>query len=70
LRYQGRNARLFPGAGSIDLVGMLRALPPGIPVSVEAPVLWDAPALDRSRAALRGAREVLELACADCRHLA
>ncbi|MBB3748269.1 sugar phosphate isomerase/epimerase [Mycolicibacterium sp. BK634] len=71
LRYQGRNARLFPGAtGNIDLVAMLRALPPGVPVSVEAPVLWQGPALDRSRAALRGAREVLELADAGCRHSA
>ncbi|BBY63565.1 sugar phosphate isomerase/epimerase family protein [Mycolicibacterium helvum] len=70
LRYQGRNARLFPGAGNIDLVAMLRALPRDIPVSVESPVLWQAPAIDRSRAALRGAREVLELAYADCRHLA
>lgn len=69
LRYQGRNARLFPaGAGNIDLVAMLRALPPMIPVSVEAPVLWQAPAFDRARAALRGAREVLELAYADCRY--
>lgn len=70
LRYQGRNARLFPGAGHIDLVAMLRALPGGVPVSVEAPVLWQAPAIERSRAALRGAREVFELAYADCRHLA
>jgi sugar phosphate isomerase/epimerase len=70
LRYQGRNARLFPGAGNIDLVAMLRALPRDVPISVEAPVLWRAPALDRSRAALRGAREVLELADADCRYSA
>ncbi len=68
LRYQGRNARLFPGAGNIDLVAMLRALPRDVPVSVEAPVLWQASAIDRSRAALRGTREVLELAYADCRH--
>jgi sugar phosphate isomerase/epimerase len=67
LRYQGRNARLFPGAGNIDLIAMLCALPRDVPVSVEAPVLWQAPAIDRSRAALRGAREVLELAYADCR---
>ncbi|WP_179467241.1 sugar phosphate isomerase/epimerase family protein [Mycolicibacterium vinylchloridicum] len=71
LRYQGRNARLFPsGAGNIDLVAMLRALPSSVPVSIEAPVLWQAPALERSRAALRGAREVLELAGTDCRHSA
>ena len=68
LRYQGRNARLFPGAGNIDLVAMLRALPQDVPVSVEAPVLWAAPAIDRSRAALRGAREVLGLAYVDCGH--
>lgn len=68
LRYQGRNARLFPGAGNIDLVAMLRALPGDIPVSVEAPVQWQAPAIDRSRAALRGAREVLDLAYTGCRH--
>ncbi|MCX2932565.1 TIM barrel protein [Mycobacterium sp. CVI_P3] len=68
LRYQGRNARLFPGAGNIDLVAMLRALPPEVPVSVEAPVLWQAPAIERSRAALRGAREVLDLAYTGCRH--
>ena len=43
---------------------MLRALPQDVPVSVEAPVLWEAPAIDRSRAALRGAREVLGLAFA------
>ncbi|WP_319435940.1 sugar phosphate isomerase/epimerase family protein [Mycobacterium sp. RTGN5] len=70
LRYQGRNARLFPGAGNIDLAAMLRALPRDVPVSVEAPVLWQASALERSRAALRGAREVLDLAYADCGHLA
>lgn len=68
LRYQGRNARLFPGAGGIDLVAMLRALPSEVPVSVEAPVLWRASAIERSRAALRGAREVLELARAEWRH--
>ncbi|KMO83636.1 sugar phosphate isomerase/epimerase family protein [Mycolicibacterium chlorophenolicum] len=69
LRDQGRTARLFPGAGNIDLVAMLGALPQGVPVSVEAPVLWQAPAIERSRAALRGAREVLDLA-SDRRHLA
>ncbi|EHB55633.1 Xylose isomerase domain-containing protein TIM barrel [Mycolicibacterium rhodesiae JS60] len=70
LRYQGRNARLFPGAGNIDLIAMLRALPRDIPVSIEAPVLWQAPPLERSRAALRGAREVLDLVTADYRHSA
>ncbi|MDW5614260.1 sugar phosphate isomerase/epimerase family protein [Mycolicibacterium sp. jd] len=58
LRYQGRNARLFPGEGGIDLTGMLRALP-DVPVSIEAPVQWPAPAGVRARAALRAARTVV-----------
>jgi len=35
--YQARNARGFPGEGNLDLRAMLAALPPGIPVSLEAP---------------------------------
>ncbi|MDG4668923.1 sugar phosphate isomerase/epimerase [Mycobacterium sp. 236(2023)] len=58
LRHQGRNARLFPGEGSIDLVSMLRALPT-VPASVEAPTEWNAPAGVRARAALRSARAVV-----------
>lgn len=61
MMYQGRSARLFPGQGSIDLVAMLYALPAGIPISVEAPVRWDAPAQVRARAAQRAARAVLDL---------
>lgn len=62
LRHQGRNARLFPGEGSIDLVAMLQALPT-VPASIEAPIEWKAPASVRARAALRAARGVV--ACAD-----
>lgn len=61
LMYQGRVARLFPGQGGIDLVSMLQALPADIPISVEAPVLWDAPASVRAREARRAARRVLDL---------
>lgn len=61
LVYQGRNARLLPGQGSIDLLSMLEALPAPVPISVEAPVLWNAPARVRARAAQRAARAVLEL---------
>lgn len=60
LRFQGRNARLFPGEGSIDLAAMLQALP-RVPVSIEAPVQWPAPAGVRARAALRAARRVMAL---------
>lgn len=41
---QGRSARTFPSAGAIDLIAMLRALPTGIPISVEAPLRSAAPA--------------------------
>jgi sugar phosphate isomerase/epimerase len=34
---QAREERLYPGEGGIDLSGLLRALPPGLPVSVEVP---------------------------------
>ena len=64
LRFQGRNARLLPGEGCIDLVDMLQALP-GVPVSIEAPVQWRAPAGVRARAALRAARQVVGRADAD-----
>lgn len=36
--YQARNARAFPGEGQLDLVGMIDALPHGVPLSLEAPV--------------------------------
>ena len=61
LRFQGRNARLFPGEGGIDIVAMLQALP-SVPVSIEAPVQWRAPAGVRARAALRAARRVISIA--------
>ena len=38
-RVEARTARLLPGEGELPLAGLLRALPPGIPISVEAPTL-------------------------------
>jgi sugar phosphate isomerase/epimerase len=67
LRFQGRQARLFPGEGCIGLASMLQAMP-AVPVSIEAPVRWNAPAGVRARAALRAARRVI--ADADARLLA
>lgn len=58
LRHQGRNARLFPGEGCIDLVALLQALPT-VPASVEAPIEWKAPPGVRAGAALRAARDVV-----------
>ncbi|MCF6386039.1 sugar phosphate isomerase/epimerase [Mycobacterium sp. MBM] len=62
MMHQGRQARLLPGAGGIDLVSMLRALPAGIPISVEAPLWGGGPPLRRAAAAARAARRVLALA--------
>lgn len=63
LVYQSRVARLLPGSGSLDLLGLLLALPPCTPVSVEAPVVAPGiPAVERAKAALRSTCRVLELA--------
>lgn len=56
---QGRSARLLAGAGAINLIAMLRALPTGIPISVEAPLRSGGPATLRAAAAARAARAVL-----------
>lgn len=59
--FQARTERAFPGEGGIDLASMLRALPPGIPLSLECPTRHRAqgmPALERAR---RGRRAVDEL---------
>ncbi|XEY15386.1 hypothetical protein ABMY26_03875 [Azospirillum sp. HJ39] len=51
--------RLFPGEGGIDLIGLLRALPPGLPLALEIPTAtlartMDAPArVARAAAATR-----------------
>lgn len=34
---QARNERRFPGDGDADLVGLLHALPPSVPLSLEIP---------------------------------
>jgi len=59
---EARAERRFPGEGELDLVALVRALPRGIPLSLEVPTLELAksvPALDRARRALAGARHVL-----------
>jgi hypothetical protein len=37
LLFHAREARDFPGRGGLDLKGVLRALPAGVPISVEIP---------------------------------
>jgi sugar phosphate isomerase/epimerase len=54
--------RLFPGEGALDLVGMLEALPPDLPVSIETPkrsLAATVPALERVRQAVAATRAVL-----------
>jgi sugar phosphate isomerase/epimerase len=56
---QARGDRLFPGEGGLDLQGLLRALPPDLPVSLEVPVAQKMAPLERARRALAAARRVL-----------
>jgi sugar phosphate isomerase/epimerase len=54
--------RLFPGEGAIDLVGLLRALPRGIPVALEIPTATLArtvPVAQRLQRAVAATRKVL-----------
>jgi sugar phosphate isomerase/epimerase len=53
--------RLNPGDGELPLAEALRALPDGIPISVEAPVaaLADRPPAERARASLHATRRLL-----------
>lgn len=62
LIHMAREARLIPGEGGIDLVGLFAQLPPDLPVSVEIPNregiarhgvhAWAARALAESRAVI------------------
>jgi len=44
--HQARAERLMPGDGGLDLVGILRALPHGVPLSLEVPMATLAKALN------------------------
>jgi sugar phosphate isomerase/epimerase len=56
--------RLLPGQGGLPLVELVRALPPDLPVAVEAPVkaLEQMPPTQRARLAMDSLRSVLEQA--------
>ncbi|MCC8392639.1 sugar phosphate isomerase/epimerase [Paraburkholderia sp. MMS20-SJTR3] len=65
LLYQARCARMTPGEGGLDLVGILRALPDHLPVSIEVPnEQWakTANALQRARRLREATLAVLEQA--------
>ncbi|TWT11539.1 sugar phosphate isomerase/epimerase [Reyranella sp. CPCC 100927] len=56
---QARGDRLFPGDGGLDLRGLLQALPPDIPISLEVPIAQKMDPLERARRALVAAQRVL-----------
>ena len=63
LLHQARAERLLPGDGGLDLRGILRALPPDLPLSLEIPMEALAKtvgAVERARRALAATRRLLE----------
>ncbi len=59
---EARAERLFPGEGELDLIGLLRAVPRDLPLSVEVPTATLArsvSAVERARRALAATRRVL-----------
>lgn len=54
---QARSDRLFPGEGALDLAGLLAALPPDLPISLEIPHAGGLDARERVRRALAAARK-------------
>jgi len=59
---EARAERLFPGEGGLDLIGLLRAMPRDIPLSIEVPTATLARrvgAVERARRALAATRRVL-----------
>jgi len=62
LMFSARNERLFPDEGQIDLVGILHAMPPSIPLSLEIPrekLSKTVPAAERIKRAVDATRRVL-----------
>lgn len=56
---QARGDRLFPGHGALDLEGLLRATPAGLPLSLEVPVAQKLEPFERARRALEATRLLL-----------
>lgn len=64
LIYQARHARAYPGEGTLDLPALLRVLPTGVPLSLEAPVAHLAVQLTLPERALRARRAMQALVLA------
>ena len=63
--HAAREERMFPGEGGIDLIGIARAMPADITISIEVPTATLARTVDaktRARRALRGAIAVIAAA--------
>ena len=61
--FQARYERLFPGEGGLDLIGLLRALPRDLPLSLEVPrteLAKTVPAAQRARRAMAGLQQLLD----------
>jgi sugar phosphate isomerase/epimerase len=58
---QARSDRLFPGEGGLDLKGLMKALPAGIPLSLEIPVAKKMEPLERARRALAATEAILNM---------
>ena len=74
LRAEARGGRLYPGEGELPLHDLVRALPPELPLSVEAPcaAFADLPVIERARRAGDATRRFLArhdaLSAADTHH--
>jgi sugar phosphate isomerase/epimerase len=60
LLHQARAERQLPGEGGLDLAGLLRAAPAGVPLSVELPMALPLPAIERARRARAATVDWLE----------
>jgi sugar phosphate isomerase/epimerase len=56
---QARGDRLFPGEGALDLRGLIAALPPELPLSLEVPVARKLAPLERATLAIEATRKLL-----------
>jgi len=61
--FQARFERLFPGEGGLDLLGLVKALPRDLPLSLEVPrteLAKTMPAAERARRGLAGMQTLLQ----------
>ena len=61
IKRQAREDRLPPGRAGLDLIGLLKALPPTLPISIEVPVLATRtqPARERAKLVYDATQELL-----------